>query len=125
MVNRREVPACAFACPTGALSYGPRTGILALAERKLAAYRRGAFPAARIYGKDEFDGMRMIVILKDNPEKYGIPINPPRLEVAKAEHAKDIYALLSVFTFGLKPLKRSAYRLSRSLAGLSGTQKIS
>ena len=73
----------------------------------------------------EFDGMRMIVILKDNPEKYGLPVNPPRLEITKVDHAKDMYALLSMFTFGIKPLKRSAYRLSRSMAGLSNKERIS
>ena len=87
-VNKREVPACAYACPTNALTYGPRTRMLEEAEKRLTVYKRGAFPGASIYGKNEFDGMRMIVILKDNPEKYGIPVNPPRLQVTRVEHAR-------------------------------------
>jgi hypothetical protein len=95
------------------------------AEKRLTAYKRGAFPGASIYGKNEFDGMRMIVILKDNPEKYGVPVNPPRLEITRVEHAKDMYALLSMFTFGLASLKRSAWKMSRSMAGLNDKEKVS
>jgi formate dehydrogenase iron-sulfur subunit len=124
-VHTRDIPACAFACPTGALTYGARGRLLDEAQRRLAAYKRSEFPSASLYGKDEFDGMRMIVILKDRPDKYGIPVNPPRLNITKVEHAKDIYALLSVFTFGLAPLKRSAWKLASSMAGIEKRETIS
>jgi formate dehydrogenase iron-sulfur subunit len=124
-VNTRDVPACAFACPTGALTYGPRSWALEEGAKRLSAYCRGDFPAASMYGREEFGGTRMIVILKDDPGKYGLPVNPPRLNISKIEQARDLYALLSLFTFGLKPLKRSAYRISRSMAGLPNHERIS
>jgi formate dehydrogenase iron-sulfur subunit len=123
-VNKREIPACAFACPTGALSFRNRTSLLTEAHRRVDAYRRGDFPSATLYGESEFDGMRMLVILKDRPDKYGIPVNPPRLEITKVEHAKDMYALLSMCTFGLGPLKRTAWKISRSMAGFPDRGKM-
>lgn len=127
-VVEREIPACAFACPTGALTYGNRTALLQEAQLRLKKYtnsRRGddgseippAFPKAHLYGKDQFGGLRMIVILKDKPSKYGLEENPRPLEITRIEQVRDTYALLSMFTFGMPSLKRMAYRLSKSSSG--------
>ena len=112
--NPREVPACAYVCPTGALTYSDRLDILAKAEKRLKEVKKD-FPAACIYGRDEFEGLHVITILKDKPEKYGLPVNPKPLKMARVDAVQNTYALLSLFTFGLPSLKRTAYRLSCSL----------
>lgn len=112
----RDVPACVFACPTGALTLDDRLKVNALADRRLKEIRKD-FPRASIYGKDQFEGLHVITILKNRPEAYGLEVNPKPLEITKVEAVKDMYALLSLFTFGLPSMKRAAYRLSKSLAG--------
>jgi formate dehydrogenase iron-sulfur subunit len=111
-VNKREVPACAFACPTGALSIGNRLAIIKKAENRLAVVKK-QFPNATIYGMDEFEGLGVITILKDKPEKYGLPVNPEPVDMVKADRIRDMYATLSVFTLGLPSLKRAAYRMAK------------
>ncbi len=119
VLNPREVPACAFVCPTGALSIGPKPAMVKKAEERLAKIKK-EYPKASIYGLDEFEGLRVITILKNSPEKYGLPVNPKPIEFAEAEAIRDTYRLLSMFTFGLPSLKRTAYRFSRSLVAKNG-----
>jgi formate dehydrogenase iron-sulfur subunit len=135
-VNEREIPACAFACPTGALTYGNRTALLQEAQLKLKKYTKAgrdadgneippAFPKAQLYGKDQFSGLKMLVILRDRPSKYGLEENPRPLEITKIEQIHDTYALMSMFTLGIPSLKRAAYRFARSLANSSDRSRIS
>jgi formate dehydrogenase iron-sulfur subunit len=114
--NRRNVPACATNCPTGALTYGDRDVLL---KRAKAAIRqvRDKYPRASLYGETQFGGLRVITILKDSPEKYGLPLKPKAADAEKAESVRDVYRLLSRAAFGLPSLKRAAYRLSRSIVG--------
>lgn len=114
--NRRDVQACAFACPTGALTVDYRTAVVKRAKERLAAIKKD-FPNASIYGLDEFGGLGVITILKDRPEKFGLPINPRPVDITKIEEINGLYALLSHFTFGLPSLKRTAYRMARAMAG--------
>jgi formate dehydrogenase iron-sulfur subunit len=125
MTNQREVPACAFACPTGALTFGHRLEILKIAEARLKSIKATRvdsdgvkepplFPDACIYGKDQYEGLHVITILKDKPEKYGLEVNPKPVEITKVDTVNGMYSLLSLFTFGLPSLKRKAYSLSRS-----------
>lgn len=115
-VNKRDIPACAYHCPTGALTYGNREELLAKARARLNAIR-GQYPHASIYGDTQFGGLRVITILKEHPEKYGLPMQPKPVDAEKSEAIRDTYHLLSLFTFGLPSLKRVAYRISKSLVG--------
>lgn len=60
-------PACAKACPTGAIVYGDRDKLIAEAKAGGAGY---------IYGENELDGLRVMYVLEDSPDKYGLPVNP-------------------------------------------------
>ena len=55
-------------------------------------------------------------MLRDDPEKYGLPLKPETVDAARVESTNDIYALLSTFTMGLPVLKRAAYKVSRTLS---------
>ena len=68
MANGLE-PACAKACPTGAIVYGDRDNLIAEAKANGATY---------IYGEKELKGLHVMYVL-ESPEdaaKYGLPVNP-------------------------------------------------
>lgn len=114
--SNRDIPACVSACPTGSLSYDIRLKILIGLEKRLRTVKK-TFPNASIYGKEQFGGLHVLTILKDSPEKSGLPLNPKEINEARAEEVNDLYALFSIFTFGIEPLKRSAHRLAKALVG--------
>jgi len=60
-------PACAKACPTGAIVYGERDKLIAEAKANGANY---------IYGENELKGLHVMYVLEDSPDKYGLPVNP-------------------------------------------------
>jgi formate dehydrogenase iron-sulfur subunit len=61
------IPACAKACPTGAIVYGDRDKLIAEAKANGAKY---------IYGETELQGLHAMYVLEDTPDKYGLPVNP-------------------------------------------------
>jgi len=120
--DKRDIPACAGICPTGALTVDYRLKIIETAEKRLKEIVK-EFPDASIYGKEQFGGLNVITLLKNRPEKYGLEIHPQSLELGSVNKIKDIYTLLSIFTFALPSLKRFAYRISRFLA--KGSERAS
>ena len=112
--NKRDVPLCAQHCPTGALSYGGRIALVKRAQTRLQQIK-AEYPHASIYGLEEFGGLGVITILKDAPEKYGLPVNVKAIDMHRAEAIRDTYRLLALFSMGLPSLKRIAYNISRSL----------
>ncbi|MBN2159167.1 MAG: 4Fe-4S dicluster domain-containing protein [Spirochaetes bacterium] len=116
MQNKRDVPLCAQHCPTGALTYGDRTALVKRARARLKEIA-AEYPRASIYGLEQYGGLRVITVLKDSPEKYGLPLNPEPIDMHKAEAIRNTYHLISLFSFGLPSLKRVAYRISRSMVG--------
>ncbi|NLJ56883.1 MAG: 4Fe-4S dicluster domain-containing protein [Firmicutes bacterium] len=69
-------PACVTTCPTGALTYGSRSEMIALANERLSYLQEKGNPDANIYGLEELDGLSMLYVLEDRPEKYGLLENP-------------------------------------------------
>jgi formate dehydrogenase iron-sulfur subunit len=69
-------PACVTTCPTGALTYGDRSEIISLANKRLLHLQENGNPNANIYGLEELDGLAMLYVLEDRPEKYGLLENP-------------------------------------------------
>lgn len=68
-------PACATACPTGAVMFGPREEMVALAEQRAAALEaEGCKP--RIYGKTELGGLGAMYVLTDKASVFGLPEDP-------------------------------------------------
>lgn len=68
-------PACAKTCPTGAVSFGDQSAKISEAEDRVAAIK-DKYPNAQIYGKEELGGLGTIYVLKDAPDKYGLPADP-------------------------------------------------
>jgi hypothetical protein len=103
-------------CPTGSLLFGDRPAMVKLALKRVKELKADGFPNASVYGLDQYHGLRVITVLKDNPEKYGLPLNPEIAPVTRTESTKNVYALLSTFTFGVPVLKRAAYKVSKNLS---------
>lgn len=70
-------PACAKACPTDSIQFGPLSELRPRARRRLAELKGGGFPEAMIYGEEEIvGGLNSFFILMDEPEVYGLPRRP-------------------------------------------------
>lgn len=74
-------PACALACPSGAIDFGGRENMLAKARARLTWLHDHNHPEARLYGADafeEYSGLNSFYLLMDKPEVYGLPTEPVR-----------------------------------------------
>ncbi len=74
--GQNMAPACASACPTGAITFGDREDKLAEAEARVSDLQARGKTNAQVYGKDELDGLMLIYVLADSPDKYGLPVDP-------------------------------------------------
>ena len=75
-ISNGEIPACAKTCPTGAITYGERSDLISLAEKRVAALKKAGKRNATVYGIEELNGLGMIYALEESPEAYGLPENP-------------------------------------------------
>jgi formate dehydrogenase beta subunit len=76
-------PACAKACPTGAVSYGEREKMLQMArERQEVLKKEKPEYTVRIYGEKELGGMGVMYVLAEKASLYGLP-ERPRLPMAR------------------------------------------
>jgi formate dehydrogenase iron-sulfur subunit len=72
-------PACAKACPTHSIQYGPLDELRARADDRLAKLQDEGWNGARLYGRDTTDGVGgfgAFFLLLDEPEVYGLPPDP-------------------------------------------------
>jgi len=72
-------PACATACPTQSIRFGPLDELRAEADRRLALLHDRGVSDARLYGHDPDDGVGgagAFFLLLDEPEVYGLPPDP-------------------------------------------------
>jgi formate dehydrogenase iron-sulfur subunit len=67
------VPACAQACPTQSIQFGPIAELHKRADARVAQLRASGVPEAYVYGKDILGGLNSFYLLVDKPEAYGLP----------------------------------------------------
>ncbi len=73
------MPACATACPTQSIQFGNLDELQARADARLATLKAQGVETARLYGRDENDGVGgtgAFFLLLDEPEVYGLPPDP-------------------------------------------------
>ncbi|RAY13942.1 4Fe-4S ferredoxin [Actinomadura craniellae] len=72
-------PACAKACPTDSIQFGPLDELRERADQRLARLHSDGVTEARLYGEDPADGVGgagAFFLLLDEPETYGLPPDP-------------------------------------------------
>ena len=72
-------PACAKACPTESIQFGPLDELRERAQQRVADLHDAGRPEARLYGADPDDGVGgagAFFLLLDQPEVYGLPPDP-------------------------------------------------
>ena len=97
-----EQPACAKACPTASIQFGPLEELLETAHARLEQVRaQPGGEEAHLYGADESDGVGgfgAFFLLLDRPEVYGLPPRPEyrRRDVVTMWGAASVAAWLLV-----------------------------
>jgi formate dehydrogenase iron-sulfur subunit len=72
-------PACAKACPTESIQFGPLDELRERAAQRVEQLHADGVPEARLYGADPNDGVGgngAFFLLLDEPEVYGLPPDP-------------------------------------------------
>jgi formate dehydrogenase iron-sulfur subunit len=72
-------PACAKACPTDSIQFGPYDELVSVAERRVAELHRRGLDGAYLYGAGDAEqhqlagGLGAFFLLTQAPERYGLP----------------------------------------------------
>src|SRR5207245_6800311 len=80
--DRMEVglePACAKACPTDSIQFGPIADLRERANKRLVQLKAQGEKRARLYSDDPngpLGGLNSFYLLVDEPEVYGLPKDP-------------------------------------------------
>ena len=72
-------PACAKACPTNSIQFGPLDELRERAAGRLTQLHEAGVSDAQLYGEDPHDGVGgdgAFFLLLDEPEVYGLPPDP-------------------------------------------------
>jgi formate dehydrogenase iron-sulfur subunit len=68
-------PACAKACPTDSIQFGPLQELQQQADQRLADLHAQGVAEANLYGRDTtvYGGLNAFFLLMDKPEAYRLP----------------------------------------------------
>jgi formate dehydrogenase iron-sulfur subunit len=99
-------PACAQACPTASIQFGPIEELRKRADQRVATLQSLGRTQAYIYGKEDLlGGLNSFYLLEDKPSVYGLPDAPklPTRNVAPSSLISAVgagaVALVSLLTF--------------------------
>ena len=97
-------PACAKACPTGAISFGDRGDLILKGSSRVNELKSNGCPDAYLYGEHEMGGLHTMYVLDEKPEVYDLPANPqyvPGYEVVRQDILKPLgWALIAAAAGG-------------------------
>jgi formate dehydrogenase iron-sulfur subunit len=88
-------PACAKACPTDSIQFGPLDELRERANRRLERLQGEGWNGAQLYGADPGDGVGgfgAFFLLLDEPEVYGLPPDP----VVSTEKLPEMWKTMGV-----------------------------
>jgi formate dehydrogenase iron-sulfur subunit len=100
-------PACAKACPTQSINFGPIADLKKQARARLGQLEQAGETRAHLYGADEtmLGGLNSFYLLVDKPEVYGLPPDPKlpsrnlKLSALWSSLGAVALAILGVFSF--------------------------
>jgi formate dehydrogenase iron-sulfur subunit len=97
-------PACAQACPTESIQFGPIDELRKRADARLQQLQGEGFQKAQLYGADEkiLGGLNSFYLLMDQPEVYGLPANPKL--PSRSVLPSSIFSIGSAIVVGLAAL---------------------
>ena len=77
-ISNGLVPACAQACPTASIKFGPIDQLKQSAAQRVQQLHAQGSTDAYLYGADDsiLGGLNSFYLLVDKPEVYGLPANP-------------------------------------------------
>jgi formate dehydrogenase iron-sulfur subunit len=92
-------PACAQACPTASIQFGPITQLQQNANTRLAQLHQAGRTQAHLYGGDTsiLGGLNSFYLLEDTPTVYGLP-ETPHLPSANLPASGGIAVLAAIVT---------------------------
>ena len=88
-------PACAKACPTDSIQFGPLDELRERADARFEKLTAEGWNGAQLYGRDPGDGVGgfgAFFLLLDEPEVYGLPPDP----VVTTTHLPEMWAAAGV-----------------------------
>jgi formate dehydrogenase iron-sulfur subunit len=74
-------PACAKACPTSSIQFGPVDLLREKARDRVDELHRRGNPQAYLYGCDsvgDYGPLNSFFLLEDHPNEYNLPVDPPQ-----------------------------------------------
>jgi formate dehydrogenase iron-sulfur subunit len=110
-------PACAQACPTQSIRFGPMPQLQQVARQRVADLHRQGESGAYLYGADDkiLGGLNAFYLLLDKPEVYGLP-SAPKLP-SRSVLRSSFWAIVSAFLVGLAALFTFRERTRRAPEG--------
>src|ERR1700719_2766380 len=94
-------PACAKACPTKSINFGPIADLKQLARGRVGQLHEAGEGRAYLYGADEtmLGGLNSFYLLVDKPEVYGLPPDP-RMPSRNLQSA-SLFSVVGALLIGL------------------------
>ena len=104
-------PACAQACPTASIQFGPVAELRETAQARVQQLQDAGEERARLYGADDkiVGGLNSFYLLVDEPEVYGLPVDPK----LPSDHAAPSAALSAAGAAAVGVLGTVAFRKRR------------
>jgi formate dehydrogenase iron-sulfur subunit len=95
-------PACAKACPTQSIQFGPVAELRKLAQTRLDTLHSQGINDAQLYGHDDsvYGGLNAFFLLMDKPEAYNMP-NAKNAVLPSRNNAKGYLATLATAVVGV------------------------
>ena len=93
-------PACATACPTGSIRFGPVAELKEAGRERVATLKAQGLNDAQLYGDDKFGGtggiggLNAMFVLNGSPDAFNLPARPrlPRLNIIPSAAATLVAA---------------------------------
>ncbi len=106
-------PACAQACPTQSIRFGPLGRLHKEAQARVGQLRQQGEARAYLYGADDkvLGGLNAFYLLVDKPETYGLP-SDPKLP-SRSLPRSSVWAIVAAFLTGLGVLFSFRDRIRR------------